>query len=346
MNTRIFRTAALSFSLALGGCSGSDEAVGTDNADEAGGAIGGSGGAQSGGHDASAPDSATGGKGGKGAGGTATAGGGSTGSGGKGAGGTATAGGGSTGSGGKDGSGGSAAVGGGAGTGGSDLNAAACAVNTPLSGGTNVCSSNGGTLANGVAYSVWLSDNATGTNCGNFYNVGAAFKATWNMPGGGDFLARAGLGWNKTQTYGELGTVTADYAFTKNISGAITFIGIYGWSVSPLIEYYILEDREGWWDPRSDGQKQGTFDVDGGTYELYTRTQTNQPSIEGTQTFTQFWSIRTSGRTCGHISISEHYKEWAKVGMQLGKMYEAKLLLEAVGGSGTVDFTNASVTAK
>jgi hypothetical protein len=27
-------------------------------------------------------------------------------------------------------------------------------------------------------------------------------------------------------------------------------------------------------------------------------------------------------------------------------MYEAKLLVEAMGGSGTVDFTNASVTAK
>jgi endo-1,4-beta-xylanase len=343
MNTRILRTAALSFSLAASACSGSDEAASTDNADETGG-VDGSGGAQPGGHDAAASDGATGGKGGKGAGGTATAGGG-TGSGGKGAGG-ATAAGGSTASGGKAGSGGSAAAGGGAGAGGTDLDAAACAVKTPLSGGTNVCSSSGGTLADGVAYSVWLSDNSTGTNCGNFYNVRAAFKATWNMPGGGDFLARAGLGWDKTKTYDLLGTVSADYAFTKNISGAITFIGIYGWSVSPLIEYYILEDRDGWWDPRSDGQKQGTFDVDGGTYELYTRTQTNQPSIEGTQTFTQFWSIRTSGRTCGHISISEHYKEWAKVGMTLGKMYEAKLLLEAVGGSGTVDFTNASVTAK
>jgi hypothetical protein len=111
------------------------------------------------------------------------------------------------------------------------------------------------------------------------------------------------------------------------------------------VEYYIVEEWVGW-NPGSNAQKQGSLTVDGGTYDIYTHTQTNQPSIHGTQTFPQFFSIRTSARECGHISISEHFKQWAKLGMQLGNMYEAKLLVEAMGGSGTVDFTNASVTAK
>jgi hypothetical protein len=201
-------------------------------------------------------------------------------------------------------------------------------------------------LSNGVGYSVWLSDSTTGTNCGTFYGVGAAFKAQWNMNSGGDFLARAGLQWNETKTYDQLGTISADYAYTKTgITGTKAYIGVYGWSNNPLVEFYIVEEWIGY-NPASNATKKGTISVDGGSYDIYTHTQTNQPSIHGTQTFPQYFSIRTSARQCGHISISEHFKAWANAGLPLGKMYEAKLLVETMGGSGTIDFTTASVTAK
>ena len=90
----------------------------------------------------------------------------------------------------------------------------------------------------------------------------------------------------------------------------------------------------------------GTLDIDGGSYKIYTNVRTNQPSIHGTATFTQFFSIRQSARQCGHISITEHFKKWSSLGMTLGKMYEAKLLVEAGGGSGSIDFTTASMTAQ
>jgi hypothetical protein len=88
------------------------------------------------------------------------------------------------------------------------------------------------------------------------------------------------------------------------------------------------------------------LDVDGGTYKIYTHTQTNQPSIHGTATFAQFFSIRQTPRQCGHISITEHFKKWAGLGMTLGNMYEAKILIEAAGGSGSIDFTTATMTAQ
>jgi predicted glycosyltransferase len=59
----------------------------------------------------------------------------------------------------------------------------------------------------------------------------------------------------------------------------------------------------------------------------------------------QFWSVRRKQRQCGHISISEHFKKWASLGMTLGKMYEAKILVEAGGGAGTFDLTTATLTA-
>jgi endo-1,4-beta-xylanase len=234
-----------------------------------------------------------------------------------------------------------------AGTGGATTGGAtgACAVGTPLNGGTKYCASTTGTLSDGVGYSVWLSDSTTGTNCGTFYNVGAAFKAQWNMASGGDLLARAGLSWNSDKTYDQLGTISADYAYTKTgISNTNVYTGIYGWSVSPLVEFYIVEEWIGF-NPGSNATKKGTFTVDGGTYDVYTHTQTNQPSIQGTATFQQFFSVRQSARQCGHISISAHFKEWASLGMTLGKMFEAKLLVEAMGGSGTIDFTSATVVA-
>ena len=59
--------------------------------------------------------------------------------------------------------------------------------------------------------------------------VDAKFSATWNNPG--DFLARIGLTWDATKTYGQLGTISSDFAETKTGSGiGYNFIGIYGWS--------------------------------------------------------------------------------------------------------------------
>jgi hypothetical protein len=217
---------------------------------------------------------------------------------------------------------------------------------TPLSGGNQHCSSTQGNLSNGVSYSVWLSNSTTGTNCGTFYNSDAAFKASWNMPSDGDLLVRAGLQWNKTQTHEQLGTISADFAYTKiDVVDTKGYIGVYGWSSGPLVEYYIVEEWMGW-NPASNAELQGTYTADGGTYDLYTHTQVNQPSIEGTQTFPQYFGIRTEPRQCGHISISEHFKAWANLGQTLGKMYEAKLLVEAMSGSGSIDFTQGKVSVQ
>jgi endo-1,4-beta-xylanase len=217
---------------------------------------------------------------------------------------------------------------------------------TPLSGGQQHCSSTQGTLSNGVRYSVWLSNSTSGTNCGTFYGVDATFKASWNMPSDGDFLVRAGLEWNKTQTFEQLGTISADFAYTKtNVTNTKGYIGVYGWSSGPLVEYYIVEEWMGW-NPASNAEFKGSFEVDGGTYDVYTHTQVNQPSIEGTQTFPQYFSIRKTARQCGHISVTEHFKKWASLGLGLGKMYEAKLLVETMSGSGTIDFTTAKVVAQ
>ena len=128
-------------------------------------------------------------------------------------------------------------------------------------------------------------------------------------------------------------------------------IGIYGWSKSPLIEYYIVDSwgsqyRPGDW-VASNGSKKGTFTIDGAQYDVYTNVRTDAASIEGNKTFTQFFSIRKEARNCGTIDITAHFKKWAELGMTLGNMYEAKVLGEAGnsngGASGKFDFPYAKV---
>jgi endo-1,4-beta-xylanase len=82
------------------------------------------------------------------------------------------------------------------------------------------------------------------------------------------------------------------------------------------------------------GTVQGSFTVDDSVYQIHKSTRTNAPSIDGNSTFTQYFSIRQSPRKSGTISITEHFKKWEELGLQLGNMHECKFLVEAGGGKG------------
>jgi hypothetical protein len=204
------------------------------------------------------------------------------------------------------------------------------------------CAVNAGGAVDGQRWFMWYS----GANgCITTYPNRAAFTATWNNSG--DYLARIGLQFDETKTFDQYGTLGADLSFTKTgTAGGYSFIGIYGWSNDPLVEYYIVENSfaNGPATPFATTQR-GTFTVDGASYRVYSGTKTNQPSIHGTANFQQFFSVRQTPRQCGHVSITEHFKQWASMGMPLGKMYEARILVEAGGGSGSATFSTAYVTA-
>jgi endo-1,4-beta-xylanase len=182
------------------------------------------------------------------------------------------------------------------------------------------------------------------------FGVDATFSATWSNVV--DWIGRVGLAFDKTKTYSQIGTLSSDFAYTMNVgSGGYGNIGIYGWSVAStavpdgLHEYYIAEN---WLGPRPAFTTVATFTIDDeGTYDVQTNTQTNQPNITGTNaTFVQFWSVRQTPRQCGHISISQHFAEWARLGLQLGNLEEARFLVEAQDNTGTIEFTTATVVVE
>ena len=239
------------------------------------------------------------------------------------------------------GSGGRSGAGGGAGT-------SSCPAVTKPSGGKQYCSNTTGSVSGGYAYELW--SDGTGMGCMTIYSSDAKFSATWTNAG--DFLARIGLGFDKSKTPTQIGTISCDFAETKTADTGLVYVGIYGWTVSPLREYYILDDwgstKPG--DTASDGTPRthvGTITVDGDTYDVWKHTQTGKPAITGdNMTFDQYFSVRQTARQCGHISISTHFSEWTKLGLDLGKLEEAKLLVEAQDGTGSIDFTTATVVLK
>lgn len=181
-------------------------------------------------------------------------------------------------------------------------------------------------------YEIWYQG---GNNSMTYYEDGT-FSAEWN--GSNDFLARVGLKYNSDKTFQELSPISADYHFTKQPGNAsYSYIGIYGWTQEPLSEYYITDD---WFGGKPNpGNRVGEVQVDGETYDIYTNTRYNAPSIlDHNETFTQYFSVRRNARQCGHIDITAHMKAWEQYGFK-GKLYEAKLLVEAGGGaSGKIDF--------
>ena len=238
--------------------------------------------------------------------------------------------------GGASGTGGATATGG---TGGAGTDP--CTVTTLPSGGTAHNSSNASGTAAGLDWTIW-SNGSAGTIT-TFTTP--AFSASWNNSG--DFLARVGLQWNDTKTYDQLGTVNAEYSETKTGSGGgYSYIGIYGWSVNPCVEWYIVDDSYNKMpvNPGSTTNK-GTAMIDGGTYTLYTRptSGTGGSKCSGVSNWTQFYSVRQTARQCGQISISQHFAAWAAAGMTLGKMDQAQILVEVGGGSGSISFPMANV---
>lgn len=202
-----------------------------------------------------------------------------------------------------------------------------------------------------------------GTNSMTYYSNGT-FKASWS--GSNDYLARVGFQYttdaNKINEMIDHKTkhLAVDYKYTKTSqNAAYGYIGVYGWTRQPDVEYYIVDD---WYSQPSEdyiGPKFGEITVDGGTYTIHAFIRDGEPSKMGdATTFLQIFSVRKTARQCGHIDISAHFNKWeelfhgqtenlptSKKGRKdyqvgFGKLMEVMLMNEAGGGaSGSVDYT-------
>ncbi|MFA5555124.1 MAG: glycoside hydrolase family 11 protein [Phycisphaerae bacterium] len=202
-----------------------------------------------------------------------------------------------------------------------------------------------------------ITSNETGTHDGYFYSF-------WT-DGGGSVNMTLGSGGNYSVVWTNCGNFVCGKGWNPGNSSSISYTGsfnggnngylaLYGWTRNALIEYYVVDNYGNWTPPGATSS--GTMSSDGGTYNLYRTQRVNQPSIDGTATFYQYWSVRTSKRSSGTITFSNHINAWANQGWNLGSEWNYKIMCTegyqssgnsnvTVGAAGTITTTTTTTTS-
>jgi endo-1,4-beta-xylanase len=165
---------------------------------------------------------------------------------------------------------------------------------TPSSSGTH----------DGFFYSWWTDGGASA----QYTNLAKGkYRVQWST--GGNLVG--GKGWKPGLTERGI-SYSGSYQYNGN-----SYLAVYGWMRNPLVEYYIVENF-GNYDPSSEATVLGTVNCDGSTYKLASSWRYSKPSIDGTQTFQQYWSIRQNKRTGGTVQTGCHFKAWQNAGLRMG----------------------------
>lgn len=197
--------------------------------------------------------------------------------------------------------------------------------------GREVCHNQTG-VHNGYFFTFWKDG---GEACMRLGTAGQ-YSTRYDLAGRRNLVA--GKGWRTGSPSRRIG-----YRAERFDAGSNSYLTLYGWSVDPLIEYYVVDSWGTSFKPPGPGvQVLGTVHSDGGTYEIYRTQRVQQPSIRGRQTFHQYWSVRTERRPLGApatITFTNHVNAWRTLGMKLGRMNYQVVATEGFGSTGGSDVT-------
>jgi endo-1,4-beta-xylanase len=173
-------------------------------------------------------------------------------------------------------------------------------------------SSTGMTTDNGYFWTI-DKDGSMGTAYLNFDGAGT----TTGLYPGNFFMSWSGV---KEVVGGKGWAASSTRVINYNIgaySGAIKFIGVYGWTKDPLTEYYVAEKGPGALYNKGKvgtGTSTATYIANGNTYSLSKNQRVSAASIDGTQTFWQFESLRTGAQAStgvnGAVNMATHFTNW------------------------------------
>lgn len=191
---------------------------------------------------------------------------------------------------------------------------------------------------------------AKGTSMANLSSTGTTNGFYWQCyyTTGSASITQGSAG-NFSATYSNVGDVVVGKGYNPGsaqtlgynvgaISGSYNSVSIYGWTTSPLIEYYVCEMGS-----VASGSAINTVSSDGHTYTFYKHQQVSQPSIQGTATFWQYldnWGGSSTGSN-HTVTMANHINNWKSNGGEgFGTFNYQILSLEAYSGkSGYINAT-------
>ncbi|WP_051456488.1 glycoside hydrolase family 11 protein [Ruminococcus flavefaciens] len=200
----------------------------------------------------------------------------------------------------------------------------------------------------GYDYEMW---NQNGQGQASMNPGAGSFTCSWSNIE--NFLARMGKNYDsQKKNYKAFGNIVLTYDVEYTPRGN-SYMCVYGWTRNPLMEYYIVEGWGDWRPPGNDGEVKGTVSANGNTYDIRKTMRYNQPSLDGTATFPQYWSVRqTSGSANnqtnymkGTIDVTKHFDAWSAAGLDMsGTLYEVSLNIEGYRSNGSANVKSVSVT--
>ncbi len=191
------------------------------------------------------------------------------------------------------------------------------------------------------AKSQTLTSPQTGDHGGYFYSfwTEGVGDVSFTLGANGNYQSRwtnignwvGGKGWRTG------GPKVIEYTGTYFANGT-SYLALYGWTRNPLIEYYIVDNWVNY-NPSTGATRLGSVNSDGGVYDIYKTRRIEKPSIIGTATFDQYWSIRRTRRIGGVINTKNHFDAWARFGLQLGTFDYMVMGTEGYQSSGSSNIT-------
>ena len=199
-------------------------------------------------------------------------------------------------------------------------------------------------------YQNWTSDNGNGSSSGTSTGSNGTVTFSCNLSTGNfsvtwrttrqNFNNLQGVGWNTGKASRKIGYNLGVFSVTSGSTGC-AYAGVYGWTRSDLIEYYVIDN---WVNYRpTGGTRLGSVSSDGGTYDIYKESH-NGPNINGSGPFTQVRSVRTSQRATrsnNTVTFQNHANAWNSAGARLGSSWSYQTYI--VEGYNSAGSGNATV---
>ena len=164
-----------------------------------------------------------------------------------------------------------------------------------------------------------ITTNQTGTNNGYYYSFWTDSQGTVSMD--------LGSGGNYSTSWSNTGNFVAGKGWSTGGRRTRELLGQLQPVRQRLPGPLRLDDRTRWSSTTSSttgaptgppGRTRARSPATAARTTSTRRRAYNAPSIEGTGTFNQYWSVRQSKRTGGTITTGNHFDAWASNGMNLG----------------------------